>query len=255
MKLAYRTCAFKDMDLADVLRRIADAGYEGAELCLEDRDIPVDVLTGNKIAEVKDALSATGLELSSVSLHAPIAKNVEAFERVKKGIAIARAFDCDIFVACSGPGRGEKDDRAALQGRVAELTEVCQECGVFLALEPEPGFVLGSSQDMLHLIEDIGSDHLRVNLDIGHAFITDDDVCESIRQLSSAIVHTHFEDIAPDKTHKHLIPGEGAIDFRAIIDALREIGYGGWLTVDLFNIDPAVAARPALDVLRGALRE
>ncbi|MEW6357413.1 MAG: sugar phosphate isomerase/epimerase family protein [Planctomycetota bacterium] len=254
MKIAYRTCAYKDIAIASVLRQIAEAGYDGAELCLENRDISVDVMTDAKIAEVKDALSATGLGLTSVSLHAPIVKDEAAFARVKRGVVIARKFDCDVFVACSGPGTGAgKNDWTVLCGRVAELMEVCQEHNVFLALEPEPGFVLGSSDDMARLLDDIGSDYLRVNLDIGHAFITDEDVCESIRRLSSAIVHTHFEDIATDKTHKHLIPGEGAIDFKAIVNALREAGYARYLTVDLFNIDPAIAATPALDALRKAL--
>ena len=32
------------------------------------------------------------------------------------------------------------------------------------------------------------------------------------------IGHVHLEDIAPDRTHKHLIPGHGAIDFIALFN-------------------------------------
>ena len=47
--------------------------------------------------------------------------------------------------------------------------------------------------------------------------------------------------------HHHLIPGEGVIDFKATLKALDDIGYQGWITVELYPYvdDPDVAARMA----------
>jgi sugar phosphate isomerase/epimerase len=48
------------------------------------------------------------------------------------------------------------------------------------------------------------------------------------------------------------VPGEGAIDFRATLEAIRDIGYKGWVTIELYPYvdDPDPAARTALDRVR-----
>jgi sugar phosphate isomerase/epimerase len=64
--------------------------------------------------------------------------------------------------------------------------------------------------------------------------------------------HYHLEDIAATRVHHHLVPGTGAIDFPEVIQAIRETGYEGWLTVELYPFveDPDGAARDALALLR-----
>ena len=49
--------------------------------------------------------------------------------------------------------------------------------------------------------------------------------------------------------HHHLVPGTGAIDFAAVVAAIRRTGYDGWLTVELYPFidDPDAAARTALE--------
>ena len=47
--------------------------------------------------------------------------------------------------------------------------------------------------------------------------------------------------------HHHLIPGEGAIDFKSTLKALERVGYTGWITVELYPYvdDPDLAASTA----------
>ena len=48
-------------------------------------------------------------------------------------------------------------------------------------------------------------------------------------------MHYHFEDIAATlRVHQHLIPGHGAIDFAATLEAIKQTDYEGWLTVELY---------------------
>jgi sugar phosphate isomerase/epimerase len=51
------------------------------------------------------------------------------------------------------------------------------------------------------------------------------------------------------------VPGSGAIDFAEVIAAIRQTGYDGWLTVELYPFldDPDAAARGALEVLKPLL--
>ena len=81
------------------------------------------------------------------------------------------------------------------------------------------------------------------------------DLGESIPQviemLGDRIWNLHVEDI-PGRKHYHMIPGEGTLDWQAVRDALKGIGYQRFLTVELYThtADPAGAARKSLDFLR-----
>ena len=67
--------------------------------------------------------------------------------------------------------------------------------------------------------------------------------------------HYHIEDIAANRHHAHLIPGEGAIDFEAVLRAILATGYQGWVTVELYPYieDPDSAGRRAKDHLQSTL--
>jgi sugar phosphate isomerase/epimerase len=97
----------------------------------------------------------------------------------------------------------------------------------------------------------IDSPAVGLNYDVGHAFCVSDDPATTIPRVAQYIRHFHFEDIAATRVHHHLIPGEGAIDFKATVAAIKAIGYDGWLTVELYPYieNPDVAARRAREVL------
>ena len=65
----------------------------------------------------------------------------------------------------------------------------------------------------------------------------------------------HFEDIAATRVHKHLIPGHGAIDFEATLQAIQRTSYDGWVTVELYPYidNPDDAARQARTYLTAAM--
>ena len=76
-----------------------------------------------------------------------------------------------------------------------------------------------------------------------------DEPPETIRRLGKLIRHVHLEDIAATRVHHHMIPGEGAIDFGATLAALKDIGYDGWVTIELYTCheNPDYAAKIARD--------
>lgn len=119
--------------------------------------------------------------------------------------------------------------------RCRDFSQKAEAYGIKLAIEPEPGQVTHGIEETLLLLSEVNSPNLGVNLDIGHAYITDSNLLNTIDQLQNSIFHTHIEDIS-NGVHKHLLPGEGDINLKAVIGTLQKIGYQGSLTFDLFGL-------------------
>ena len=86
-----------------------------------------------------------------------------------------------------------------------------------------------------------------LNFDVGHQFCVGEDLPDAIYAMQDITVHYHMEDIAANRVHEHLVPGDGAIDFAAVLQAIEQTGYEGWLTVELYPFldDPDDAGRRA----------
>jgi sugar phosphate isomerase/epimerase len=136
------------------------------------------------------------------------------------------------------------------------LAEHAHLRGVGLLIEPEPGLTVETTDQYLEVADRVGSPSIGLNFDVGHAFCMSEDLPAQIAKLAPHTRHYHFEDIAATRVHHHLVPGEGAIDFAAVVAAIKATGYDGWITVELYpNIDdPDAAARAAFDVLEPLVR-
>jgi sugar phosphate isomerase/epimerase len=124
-------------------------------------------------------------------------------------------------------------------------------------IEPEPELMIERFDQYLQFAERIDSPQLGLNFDIGHAYCVGEAPEVWVPQLAAQTKHYHLEDIAETRVHAHLIPGHGAIDFAATLNAIAATGYDGWLTVELYPyIDaPDEAARAARTYLQHALAQ
>src|SRR5207245_8053692 len=139
---------------------------------------------------------------------------------------------------------------AALEQFVEMLKPVAEHAekeGVVLLIEPEPGLLIETAEQFLELMQHIDSPAVALNFDIGHFYCVGDEPAPTVLRLAKYIRHFHLEDIAATRVHHHLVPGEGAIDFTATIRAIRNIGYDGWITIELYPYvdDPDTAADTA----------
>ena len=164
---------------------------------------------------------------------------------------------CELGALCittepGGPVQEGASWSAALQLFVEGLKPVAEhaeEEGVLLLIEPEPGLLIETADQFLELMDKIDSPAIGLNFDIGHSYCVGDDPAPTIQRLAPYIRHFHLEDIAATRIHHHLIPGDGAIDLASTFRAIRDIGYQGWITIELYPYvdDPDHAARTALE--------
>ena len=87
--------------------------------------------------------------------------------------------------------------------------------------------------------------HLCMTLDVGHAFIDGhgmDLILEFVRRFGGRIDHIHISDNG-GREDDHLAVGDGAIDFRVLVSALKQIGYDNTMTLEIFTPDRADLVR------------
>jgi sugar phosphate isomerase/epimerase len=80
---------------------------------------------------------------------------------------------------------------------------------------------------------------LQFVLDTGHANIGDDTgrrVIGLIHRFGNRLGHLHFSD-NNGRADEHLPIGQGNIGFKAVVRALRQVGYDGTMTLEIFTPD------------------
>ena len=135
---------------------------------------------------------------------------------------------------------------------LARVAQIAEEDDVKVLIEPEPGLLIENSRQFKKLMTKIlNPKYIRLNFDIGHFYCVNEDPAKVVLELSDYIEHFHLADIAHTRIHNHLIPGRGAIDFRSVFDAMDDIGYRGFVTVELYPYqdNPIEAAKEAYDYL------
>ena len=270
MKLAYSSNAYMKHTVLDAIDRIASLGYAGIELMADVPHLWPESVTSDLIDDVKRRLDQRGIAISNVNAfmmnavqdfwHPSWIEPDAAFRRLRVAHTIAalrlaaRLGAPSVTTEPGGPLPDGMSREAAVDMFVAGLNEslkIAEEVGVALLVEPEPTLLIERSDEFLELAERIDSPMFGLNFDVGHAFCVADPLPESIAKMAALTRHYHVEDIAADRVHQHLIPGQGAIDFPSVMSAIRDTGYDGFITVELYPYvaDPDAAGREARDVL------
>jgi sugar phosphate isomerase/epimerase len=99
---------------------------------------------------------------------------------------------------------------------------------------------------------------LGCHLDLGHCNLHGKQPEDMIRRFGDRLCHVHLHDNF-GKADMHLPPGTGNIDWNAVFEAFRDVGYNGTVTLEIFSGDRdyVLLARKKIEKLRSAflLRE
>jgi sugar phosphate isomerase/epimerase len=251
VSFGFRTGSLRGRAAEDAARELRRLGFDCLELCLEAADVRPETLTRARCEELRASLDTIGIDLASVSYHGDREEYGARRQIQARSIEVASWLGATILILNGERSTDQARQWAEHVDRFRGFAETAGNIGVTIAIEPEPLLVVGSSAEARDFLDAVGSDHLKVNLDVGHAAVTDPDPAATIRELDSAIAHLHLEDIS-GRVHRHLFFGEGDIDFVAVREALAGIDYTGPYVADLFGFadDPSEAARRALAGMR-----
>lgn len=270
MKLAFSSNAYLHFSIEDTIAKIAALGYRGIEILADVPHAWPAGLLPERVASIRRSLDRHGLSISNVNAFMMNAvadprqpywypgwtdpdPHYRAIRREHTKRALRLAAELGAPCITTEPGGRLADGQTYEQGsqifydELMPCLEVAEQVGVQLLIEPEPELLIEHFQQYLEFVQRIDSPAVGLNFDIGHAFCVGDEPQDWVRPMSPHTRHYHFEDIAATRVHRHLIPGEGSIDFEATLRAIAATGYDGWLTVELYPYieNPDVAARQA----------
>ena len=94
-------------------------------------------------------------------------------------------------------------------------------------------------------INNVGIPNLKIHADTFHMNIEDVNLPKTLIKYGKLLGYIHFAD------SNRLAPGQGNIDFPAIINALKEIPYPGWIGIEvLTKPSPHEAAKQAIEYIK-----
>lgn len=97
-------------------------------------------------------------------------------------------------------------------------------------------FIFEGLHDFAQFVSKFPSDRLGVLLDVGHVYQIGIDLSEAVHIFKHRLLDIHVHDATLEKDYRratHLPIGKGTISFPSLIYLLREVGYDGWLTLEI----------------------
>jgi sugar phosphate isomerase/epimerase len=217
-------------------------GFDGVELWNINEDA---------VDELKQLSQKTGVAVASVvcgpqGLASPDAEARKAAKDVLTGvIRRCESVGAGVILVPFFGMRNLENEEAVLCAVEAfkECAKAAAQSKVTLALE------MGmNAPDSLELIKRIGSEYVKIYYDVGNATAAGYDVVEEIRLLAGQIAQFHIKDAGGQAL------GEGKVPMKAACEAIKEIGFDGYLVLETPATDnPPKAAEKNLAYLKQCL--
>jgi len=253
----YAICneTFGDWPLEQALQFAARCGYRGWEVAPfmlgENWTTEFDA---QQRADYRGVVESAGL--SVIGLHWLLAKTEgfhlttrqrETRQRTADYFRLLAELCRDLgghVMVLGSPGQRNLDEGQTPQEGMENAAEVLREivptlngCGVRIALEPlgpEEGNFLNTADEAVQLQRMVGDPSVGLHLDV-KAMSTEAESCESlIRRHADDLIHFHAND--PNRQG----PGMGDVAFAPILQSLQDIGYDGWVSVEVFDYSPGI---------------
>lgn len=237
---------------AEHFEQLKNAGVDAIEISMADKNYPlIDWRKVVRTAEETDLLLwSFHLPFSPFYIHniastdAFVRKTTVDYLKVLMDRATGYAGIRTLVVHASGEPIAPETRAARMEYAKEGLAQLCEAAasyGAVLAVEDLPRTCLGkNAEEIQELLR--ADERLRVCFDTNH-LLGGRKPQDFIRALGDKIVTVHFSDY-DGVDERHWMPGEGIIDWNAVMDALDDIGYRGPVLYELGYSAPATITRP-----------
>jgi sugar phosphate isomerase/epimerase len=274
--MKFGTCneMFEGWDLERQFRFIAETGYQGVELAPFTIARSVTDVPAERRREIAGLARSAGIEVIGLHwllvgpeglhiTHPDPAVRQRTVDYLKELMRFCADVGGRVLVFGSPkqrnllPGVSREQARAWLIEGFQEALPVAGQVGVTLCLEPLPPpdcTFIQTTAEAIDVIDAIRDPRLRLILDVksmaGEQQMTGVPIPDIIRRVAPYVAHVQANDANLG------YPGSGDIDFVPIFRALRDVGYDGFVSVEVFDFSPGpeTIARKSIEYMRQADR-
>lgn len=266
--MRYAICneLFQGWDHRRVVDFVADAGYTGLEIAPFTLAEHVDGISAARRRELRAIAGDRGIAITG--LHWLLVKppglhvcDPDAAVRARTADYLRRLVDLcgdlggEIMVFGSpnqrkiAPGLSRADATGWAHEVFASCAPTAAARGVTLCLEALPEDLtnfLNTNAEVRGSVAAIGHPNIQMMIDVKSMCAEPIPLPENIRACAGVFRYVH----ANDRNLKG--PGFGDTDYAPVAAALREVGYDGWISVEVFDYaeGPEVIATKSLEYLR-----
>ena len=233
--------------LLPILEKIKKMGYDGVEIPLFDLSLDY-AAWGKRFDDLGLARSAVTVRGAADNPISPDAKvRAAGVANTKRTLDCCQAAGCSTLVGpyhsaigeFSGSGPTPDEWKWGVES-MQHVAEHAGNVGVKLGVEYLNRFeiyLLNSAADTARFCKEVSHPSCRMMYDTFHANIEEKNVGDAIRTAAPQLTHVHISE------NDRSTPGMGGIPWAATFDALKQVGYQGWLVVEAFGLAlPAVVA-------------
>jgi sugar phosphate isomerase/epimerase len=226
-------------DLESEIEWISDNGFDFVDLFLEPDKGVVEAIEPARVREALDRfdLSAVG----HIAWYLPIGSPMPQLRRAAvdtagEYLAVMAAIGLPSATVHANWPPGLFSETEGLRWQIESLRRIAgaaETLGIRVMYEPTD-----REQDRPEHLEAVleAVPDLLCHLDLGHCNLCGRRPVEMIRRFGGRIHHIHLHD-NDGRSDLHLPPGAGNINWRAVVRALKEVGYDGTITLEVFSRD------------------
>jgi len=265
LKLGVQENRLPGDSLADRVALAEDLGFDGIELWGHD--------IAERLQEIKNAFKGRSVRPCTICsghpgalIHADPQMRRAACEGILErlriagdlgmvGVIVVPGFIRDRTIPDLSPYKTAKElETELLVAQLQEMAPQAEKTGAVILLEAlnryETHF-LNRQVEAAEIAKRVGSPAVRIMCDLFHMNIEEPNTPETLRKVGPLCRHVHLAD------NTRTEPGSGSIDFRAAFQALKEIGFDGYMALECRLSDPddpAGCLKRCVEYLRSAMK-
>lgn len=221
-----------------VADQVRQAGYDAIELFIREPK-QYDAARLNRAAQdegISYCAISTGMEynlnhLCLISDEKQVRR--KAVDRLKEHLELGAAIGSPVVV---GIMRGsipdfEQEEKylAYYKEALYELSAYAKEVGTKIYIESIMRYInnyLNSAPETAEFLRELKLDNIKLHIDTHSMIVEDKNLAQSVHETKDILGYVHFSD------SNRGYPGAGNIDFKAVMEALMEVGYDGYISTE-----------------------
>jgi sugar phosphate isomerase/epimerase len=274
MKLSFNTWPYASFPvwlpaypLEEAIRRLARIGYDAVEIGAASPHAYPPTLSADRRALIRDVLAENQIAVSSMlpALSGGPGHNVTSPIAEERRHTIAHYKDLAELCAYWGAptllyipgwvvfGTSRQEAWNWSVSALREIAEAAGEHGVTLVIEPTSydSNLVDTADHAVEMMGEVNLPNVKLMFDTFHVLYRREVITDYVYRMGADLKHMHLSD------ERRLAPGQGRGDFPALLDALEDVGFDGYLTMEIGfdrrDIEPDKVAREAYEYTKGLL--